>query len=79
MRVVKEFNQENIRISVFSWNSKYIIKYELGPMEQTFKIPEMDVVAETDLEIFWNGIFFDKVKLRFKEMGESFRSEVENL
>ncbi|MDR7130662.1 hypothetical protein J2X69_003019 [Algoriphagus sp. 4150] len=79
MRVVKEFNQEDIRISVFSWNSKYIIKYELGPMEQTFKIPEMDVSAEADLETFWTGIFFDKVKLRFKEMGESFRSEVENL
>ena len=79
MRVVKEFIQEDIRISVFSWNNKYIVKFELGPMEQTFKIPETDVLEEGDLEVFWAGVFFDKVKMRFKEMGESFRAELENL
>jgi hypothetical protein len=79
MRVVKEFIQEEIRISIFSWNNKYIIKYELGPMEQTFKVSEMDVVEESDLESFWSGEFFDKVKIRFIEMGNSFRTQVENL
>lgn len=79
MRVVQEFTQEDIRISVFSWNNKYILKFELGPMEQTFKISEMDVLDETDLKNFWNGDFFEKVKLRFKEMGQTFRAEVENL
>lgn len=79
MRVVKEFVQEEIRISVFSWNNKYIIKYELGPMEQTFKVSEMDVLEESDLESFWVGDFFDQVKIRFIEMGNSFRAQVENL
>ncbi|WPR76812.1 hypothetical protein [Algoriphagus sp. NG3] len=79
MRVVKEFSQEDIRISIFSWNNKYIIKFELGPMEQTFKLPETDVLDENDLKAFWTGDFFEKVKLRFKEMGQSFRAEVENL
>tara|TARA_R110002020_G_scaffold118590_2_gene270936 strand:- start:1448 stop:1687 length:240 start_codon:yes stop_codon:yes gene_type:complete len=79
MRVVKEFIQEDIRISVFSWNNKYILKFELGPMEQTFKLSETDVLEESDLEVFWAGAFFNKVKIRFKEMGESFRAEVENL
>jgi len=79
MRVVKEFVQEEIRISVFSWNNKYILKYELGPMEQTFKISEMDVLEESDLESFWSGEFFDRVKIRFTEMGNSFRAQVENL
>jgi hypothetical protein len=79
MRVVKEFVQEEIRISVFSWNNKYILKYELGPMEQTFKVSEMDVLEESDLESFWSGEFFDQVKIRFTEMGNSFRAQVENL
>lgn len=79
MRVVQEFVQEDVRISVFSWNNKYIIKFELGPMEQTFKLSEMDVLTEKDLEIFWKGDFFGKVKQRFEEMGESFRAESENL
>jgi hypothetical protein len=79
MRVVKEFVQEEIRISVFSWNNKYILKYELGPMEQTFKVSEMDVLEESDLESFWSGEFFNQVKIRFTEMGNSFRAQVENL
>jgi hypothetical protein len=79
MRVVKEFIQEEIRISIFSWNNKYIIKYEFSPMEQTFKVSEMDVLEESDLESFWSGEFFDKVKIRFVEMGNSFRTQVENL
>lgn len=79
MRVVKEFVQEEIRVSVFSWNNKYILKYELGPMEQTFKISELDILEESDLESFWNGEFFEKVKLRFQEMGKSLRGQMEIL
>ncbi|MCH6199169.1 hypothetical protein MMU07_06255 [Aquiflexum sp. LQ15W] len=79
MRVVREFSKEGIRISVFSWNNKYLLKYELGPMEQTFKIPETDILEESDLNLFCEGAFFDQVVLRFKEMGESFQKQLENL
>ncbi|SNS50363.1 hypothetical protein SAMN06295967_11147 [Belliella buryatensis] len=79
MRVVQEFVKEDIRISIFSWNNKYLIKFELGPMEQTFKIPEMDVLDESDLNTFYESDFFDAVKLRFKEMGQSFQKQLENL
>lgn len=79
MRVVKELIQEEVRISIFSWNNKYILKFELGPMEQTFKLSEMDVLVESDLDSFLTGEFFEKVKQRFDEMGNSFRSQLENL
>jgi hypothetical protein len=79
MRVLTEFVKEDIRISVFSWNNKYLLKFELGPMEQTFKIPELDVLDENDLECFFNGDFFAAVISRFEEMGQSFRKELENL
>jgi hypothetical protein len=39
----------------------------------------MDVLDEADLKSFWTGDFFEKVKIRFNEMGQSFRAEVENL
>jgi hypothetical protein len=71
MRVVKEVTRGEIRISIFSWNSKYIFKYELGPMEQTFKVSETDILEEAELEGFLEGEFLEEVKLRFKEMGES--------
>lgn len=79
MRVVKEMVREEIRVSIFSWNNKYIIKYELGPMEQTFKLSEMDVLDEVDLEVFFEGDFFQEVKGRFDEMGKSFRAQLDIL
>ncbi|WP_373496407.1 hypothetical protein [Aquiflexum sp.] len=79
MRVVKEFTKEDVRISVFSWNNKYLIKFEFGPMEQTFKIPETDILEESQLEGFYHGIFFKAVLARFKEMGQTFQKQLENL
>ena len=71
MRVVKEVTLREIRVSIFSWNSKYIFKYELGPMEQTFKVSETDILEETELDDFLEGEFLEEVQERFKEMGES--------
>jgi hypothetical protein len=71
MRVVKEVTLGEIRVSIFSWNSKYIFKYELGPMEQTFKVSETDILEESELEGFLEGKFLDEVNQRFKEMGAS--------
>ena len=71
MRVIKEVTRGEIRVSIFSWNSKYIFKYELGPMEQTFKVSETDILEESELESFLDGEFLEEVKQRFEEMGES--------
>ena len=71
MRVVKEVTLGEIRVSIFSWNYKYIFKYELGPMEQTFKVSETDILEESELDGFLEGDFLEEVQERFKEMGES--------
>jgi hypothetical protein len=71
MRVVKEVTLGEIRVSIFSWNSKYIFKYELGPMEQTFKVSETEILEESELDGFLEGNFLEEVKQRFQEMGES--------
>ena len=61
MRVVKEVTLGEIRVSIFSWNSKYIFKYELGPMEQTFKVSETDNLAEAELDAFLDRQFLAEV------------------
>ena len=48
-------------------------------MEQTFKLSEMDVLDEADLEVFFEGDFFQEVKGRFDEMGKSFRAQLDIL
>lgn len=79
MRVVKETTVDGIRVSVFDWNNKYLIKFEEGMVEQTFKVNATDITSESDLELFVEGEFFDKIKERFHEMHKSFQYGLKNL
>ena len=78
MRVVKESNKEGIRISLFEWNNKFIIKFESGNLEQTFKLPVMDVLDEKDLDSLTEQPFFEEVKKRFDEMHQSLQNTTKN-
>ncbi|WP_186756413.1 hypothetical protein [Echinicola salinicaeni] len=79
MRVLKEFTEKDIRISVFSWNNKYLIKYEQGLIEQTFKVNEMDILEESDLDAFFTADFLADVQKRFDEMHQTLRNQIENI
>ena len=79
MRVIKEFSEKGIRISLFSWNNKYLLKFEQGMVEQTFKVSEMDVSNEDDLSIFWSETSLLTVQKRFDEMHQSLRNQLENI
>jgi hypothetical protein len=79
MRVIKEFTEKGIRISLFSWNNKYLLKFEQGMVEQTFKVSEMDVSTEEGLSIFWSEEFLSTVQKRFDEMHQSLRNQLENI
>lgn len=60
---------QDIRISIFEWNQKYLIKYEMGPFEQTYKISLWDVSDLAELEIKVTDIeTLKEVSRIFKEM-----------
>jgi hypothetical protein len=79
MRVIKETVRNDVRISLFSWNNKYIIKFEQGGVEQTFKVDETEITAEKDLDSLFEGEFFESVKKRFNEMQKTLRNSLENI
>lgn len=79
MRIIKEFTQSGIRISIFSWNNKYILKFEQGMIEQTFKVHEMEIESEDDLLALLSESFLLVVQKRFDEMHHSLRNVLENL
>ncbi len=79
MRIVRELKKGDVRISIFSWNNKYLIKFEQGFVEQTFKVDESDIVDEKDLEKFLSGKFMNGVEKRFEEMHKSLRNQIENI
>jgi hypothetical protein len=45
MRVVADIPHPEIKITLLSWNDKYLLKLELGPFEQTYKVSEMEVTG----------------------------------
>lgn len=51
MRAIAELPHKDCKISLFSMNQKFIIKFEQGALEQTYKVSELDIVDGV------NGVF----------------------
>ena len=69
MRVICENIKESVKITLFSWNEKYILKFEQGLLEQTYKISQLDVYGEQEvLEIIENEDFIKKINDNFEKM-----------
>lgn len=73
MRTLAELPHPDCKITIFGMNQKYIIKFEQGNLEQTYKIAEADIVNGV------NGIFeildeefVNKVLVNFVSMRASF-------
>jgi len=79
MRVVKELSVGSIRITVFTWNNKYLIKYEQGMVEQTYKVSELDLLEEDDLKLFFEEKWLEQVQIKFEEMHLMLRDKIKNL
>ena len=71
MRLVRELSHSDCKITIFSWNNRYLIKLEQGLLEQTFKIPETDIVTEEDLITLLDAEFLHQAGRRFEDMGQS--------
>ena len=71
MRVVGEIEHPECKITIFHWNNKYLIKLEMGPFEQTFKLNEFDISSETDLRKIVDEDFIDEAMARFADMSRS--------
>ncbi len=71
MRVVGEIPHPTCKITIFHWNNKYLVKLELGPFEQTFKIDEFELSSEADLKRIVNQDFIQQAMARFADMSRS--------
>lgn len=71
MRVVREISHPDCKITIFSWNNRYLIKLEQGVLEQTYKIPEEDLLGEEDLMSLLDAEFLHQAAQRFQDMGQS--------
>lgn len=74
MRTLAELPHPDCKITIFSMNQKFVIKFEQGSLEQTYKIAEIDVTDGV------NGVFqmlddefIEKVLNLFREMMSNFK------
>ena len=80
MRVIKQIQHPDCLISVFYWNGKYLLKYEVGHLEQTYKINELDIASEEDVfTLAQMPTFVEKIIATFKQMHGDLREEAKDV
>ncbi len=73
MRIIAELPHPDFKISILSMNSKYLVKIEKGTLEQTYKIPEIDLMdgVNSVFELL-DDTFLSTVASRFILMQKDF-------
>ncbi|AZI27149.1 hypothetical protein EA772_18070 [Pedobacter sp. G11] len=74
MRVIAELPHPECKISIFSMNQKYIVKFEQGTFEQSYKLAELDLSGGGVNDVFeiLDETFIASVIERFKSMRTDF-------
>ncbi len=72
MRIVKEIPHPRFKITVFSWNGKYLIKIEDAHLEQVYKIPEGELEGLHEVEMILSTPFLLGCLDRFAQMAKDF-------
>lgn len=74
MRTIAELPHPDCKITLFNMNQKYIVKFEQGQLEQSFKLSELDLSGGGANEIFQmlDEEFISTVVDRFKNMRADF-------
>ena len=73
MRIAKDFYREDLKISIFDFDLKYVIKFEFRSLEQTFKVNKLEYKDITELEIKLDNKFLKIVRNRFDSMSNDLK------
>lgn len=65
---------DSYKISLYTWNEKYIVKIEAGPYEQMYKVNQLDFLGDEAAlrEVFTDEAFLKSVFARFQQMHSDF-------
>lgn len=73
MRVIGEIPHPDIKITIFYMNQKYLVKFEMNGLEQTYKISEFDYLIQSvdDIKKVVSKDLIHRVLSLFAEMQKS--------
>lgn len=79
MHFIKEIPSESMRISLFEWNSKYILKFETPDLEQSFKFSVLDFNGQNEIEELASSSSFQNFVIQtFQHMYAEMASQLKN-
>jgi hypothetical protein len=79
MRIIGEVPHPNCKVTLFNWNNRYLIKLEKGPLEQTFKVNQLDIESEAHLYQLVNDAFISEALALFDNMEAAWIRTIERL
>jgi hypothetical protein len=71
MRIIDSIPHPQLRISIFSMNDKYLVKFEAGPYEQTYKFDHDSVSGLEDLKSRVDDNLLEQIASVFRQMHAS--------
>jgi len=74
MRLIKTLLIEDIKITIFDFDLKYVIKFENYRLEQTFKLDKLEFSGLDDLERKINSDIIKSIKNRFLDMSKDLKN-----
>ncbi|NOS94126.1 MAG: hypothetical protein HOP30_19590 [Cyclobacteriaceae bacterium] len=79
MRVVGEIPHPEIKITIFHWNNRFLLKLEWGSFEQTYKVDEYEFTSDEEVKSILTPDFLQEAVSRFEEMAKSLQKATSNL
>ncbi len=77
MRVVTTIPHPQFAVTVYSWNGKYLLKFEQAMLEQTYKVSELDLNGDADIQtIVEDADFMAHVQNTFNSMAKGIHRAV---
>lgn len=73
MRVIGYIDHPVYKISVFSWNEKYMVKIEAGHYEQIYKFSHDEFSNWEDLKLLFDADMLESIRKNFMEMGKNMK------
>ena len=74
MRLIKTLFIEDIKITIFDFDLKYVIKFEKNRLEQTFKLDKLEFSELDNLERKINSDIIKSIKNRFLDMSKDLKN-----
>lgn len=80
MRIIGQIEHPQIKITVFKTDNRFLIKFELGLYEQTYKFRESEYLRDLkDIEKIVNAAFLGEVMQVFDRMHRTKEKALETL